>query len=1014
MHEAAPAPLGPDSGEVSQTPLTVVGLGASAGGLQALQQFFAAVPADSGMAYVVIVHLDPDRESQMAHLLQNRAAIPVAQVAETVRVEPGRAYIIPPGHYLEIADDHIRLSPRGGERGKHAPIDFFFCTLADAYGADSVGIVLSGTGSDGTSGLRRIKEAGGITIAQDPDDAEYDSMPRSAIATGQVDLVLPAAEIPAELLRVKRNAPRLPAAAAGEEQAPPAAGDDATPLRQILVRLRGRTGHDFSGYKRSTVLRRLDRRLRFNGVDTLEAYVELLRRDPEETDALFQDLLISVSNFFRDPEAFAVLESDVVPKLFEGKAPRDAVRVWVPGCATGEEVYSLAMLLCERAATLAEPPRLQLFATDLDETACARARAVLYPETIAEDVSPERLRRFFDRGNGGYRVKKTLRENVLFAPHDVLKDPPFSRLDMVSCRNLLIYLDAEAQERVLESFHYGLGEGGFLFLGTSESVGDSKLFNAADRKQRIYRRSAGAHRVIPRLSAPDLRGRTAQAGLPPGEEDRPRGFSYGALHLRMLEAYAPPSLIVDQQGEVVHLSPRAGEYLRLGGGEPSWKLTELVPGDLGMALRSALYDALNKGEPITRRVPAEVAHRPRSVELHVRPLEGDGKPGGGFALIVFGEPAQTEAAMPAAPLEPGEGAAVAEVEAELRRLREQLRSTVQERDATVEELQATNEELQSINEEQKATTEELETGREELQSINEELSTINQEHRGTIEELKQVNADLHNLMEATQIGCLFLDRNLGVRRFTSALTEIFDVPAADPGRPLAHIVSRLNYPDLLGDAERVLASLETSERQVRSDTGDWYDIRIHPYRSDENRSDGVVATFYDITERKRLEEELRDAQAEAEEANRVKSVFLATLSHELRTPLNGMLGYADLLLLEEQLDAAQVRKVERIKAGVWHLSTMIEEILSFARLDAGYSDIAFERLDAREIARAAADICNPAAAGKAARGLRRATGSSRRARNRPGQGAPDPGQPAGQRRQVHRSGGDPPRARGGK
>ena len=932
-------------------PFTVVGIGASAGGLKALQSFFQAVPADSGMVYVVILHLDPVRESQMARLLQSRASIPVTQVTEAVRVEPGHAYIIPPGQDLSMVDGTIQLSPRG-ESGKHAPIDHFFRTLAEVYGPASVAIVLSGTGSDGTVGLRRVKEAGGITIAQEPGDAEYDSMPRSAIATGLVDMVLRAAHIPAQLLQVQRN--ELALDVAEESGAAPSAGQEAL-LHQIFGRLRARTGHDFSGHKRSTVLRRLDRRLRFNGVQTLPDYIRLLQESEDETRALFQDLLISVSSFFRDEPVFAELEGAVVPKLFEGKGPGEAVRVWVAGCATGEEAYSVAILLCEHAATLASPPRIQLFATDIDKHACAVAREGLYPETIASDVSAHRLERFFEQENGGYRVKKAVREIVLFATHDLLQDPPFSRLDLVTCRNVLIYFGAEAQRSALECFHYALRPQGFLLLGTAERAEANELFEAHSTKHRIYRSMVLAHPVLPRLAG---RGFPRAADPPPRDpavNRRTNGASYGDLHLRMLEAYAPPSLLVDEDGRIVHLSASAGRYLRFQGGEPTQNLLDLTSGDLRIELRAALDRALHQGEPTTRTLHAESAGDERLIELHVAALEDDGSR---FALVVFNERSGTEpSATPAA-------FAGVPMEEELRRTRDQLDQLLRTRDITIEELQSANEELQSINEEHRVATEEMETSREELQSVNEELITVNQEHRATIEELKQTNADLRNLMQATEIGTLFLDRGLRIRRFTPSLTKLFNLIVADQGRLLAHVTHRLDYADLARDAEHVVASLETVEREVGSDEGRWYSVRIHPYRSADDRIDGVVLTCYDITTQKRLEKQLRAAMTAAEEANAVKGVFLATLSHEFRTPLNGMLGYADLLLLHPDLDLEQVQKIERIKAGVWHLSHMIDEILAFAKLDAGKETVTWERLDARELAREAATMLEPAFAAK--------------------------------------------------
>jgi two-component system CheB/CheR fusion protein len=933
-------------------PTTVVGIGASAGGLRALQLFFEAVPADSGMAYVVIMHLDRERESRIAEILQDRASVPVTQVTRATAVEADRVYVIPPGHDLAMHGPTIRVLERG-DGPRHAPVDLLFRTLADAYGANAVGVVLSGTGTDGTPGIRFIKEAGGITVAQLPEEAEYDGMPASAIATGQVDLVLPSSGIPAELIRLRRMPSPLP------EGVPPAAIEAG--LAQVFAALRGRTGHDFSLYKRSTVLRRLERRLKFNGVDALEDYLPLLRESEAEADALVRDLLISVSAFFRDPEAFAAL-AGVVPALFDGKGPEDAVRVWVPGCATGEEPYSLAILLEEHAATLEHPPHVQIFATDIDEKGYAWGREALYPASAVAEIPPDRLQRWFTQEAGGYRVRKQLRERVLFAVHNVLRDPPFSRLDLVSCRNLLIYLQAEAQERVMETFHYALRPGGLLFLGASESAGGDGLFAPAAGPQRIFRRDAARHRVPPRHSAADPL--PIAAGLASRVEgDRARqSFSFGALHLRMLEAYAPPSLVVDERLEVVHLSGRAGRYLHLAEGEPSHNLVDLTRGDLRMELRAALHRAFQLGIPTVRDVHVDGGG---VVSLQVHPSAAD-EGAERFALVVLEEQASVEAE--AAEVEEADGGApargVARLEEELRRAKDRLESVSAAGDRTVEELQSANEELRSINEEQKAAAEELETSREEIQSINEELTTVNQEHQATIEELKRTNADLQNLIESTEIGTVFVDRAMRIRRYTPAAATLFNFVATDRGRPLAHITHRLDYPGMVEDVEGVLASLERIEREVSSAAGGWYAVRINPYRSPEGGVDGAVLTFFDVTARKRMEEELREAKAAAESANLAKGTFLATLTHEFRTPLTGMLIYADLLPLHGPLTPVQQGQIELIRSGGWHLASMIEEIVAFAKMDEGRESVRPQRIDARETARQAHALVHPLAEAK--------------------------------------------------
>ncbi|MQA91521.1 MAG: chemotaxis protein [Gemmatimonas sp.] len=937
VHEEAP------ESDVSRgEALTIVGIGASAGGLKALQTFFESVPGDSGMAYVVIMHLDPERESRLAELLQDRTSIPVTQVTGPTKVEANHIYIIPPGRDLEMTRESLRVVERA-DRSQHAPVDLLLRSLAESFGRRAVGIVLSGTGSDGTSGIRHIKERGGITIAQTPGDAEFDGMPSGAIGTGQIDLVLPASEMACELLRMRRMPSPL------EADRPPV--DAEALLAQVFAILRTSTGHDFSLYKRSTVLRRLERRLRFNGARSLEEYLPLLRANETESRALVRDLLISVSGFFRDPEAFEAL-SKVIPALFEGKGPEESVRVWVVGCATGEEAYSLAILLDEYAATLDHPPRIQMFATDIDERGYAWGREALYPATEVADIPPERLRRYFTREAGGFRVLKSLREGVLFAVHNVLHDPPFSRIDLISCRNLLIYLQPEAQEQVLDTFHFALGPGSLLYLGASESAGSDERFTPAGDRQRIYRRDDTPHHALPRLAAADLHA-TPDAATTSRTVDRAGApFSYGSLHLGMLETYAPASLIVDEKLDIVHRSARAGHFLHMGQGKPSHNLIDLVRGHLRMELRTALYQAFQNRLETTRSVPANGDGIPLIIRVHP-PVE-DGT-GGRFALVVFAEQAPIEPTDPSSEGHP-DLRAISHLEEELRRTKEHLESTSAAHDGMVEDLQSANEELQSINEEERAATEELETSREEIQSINEELTTINQEHQTTIEELKRTNADLQNLIESTEIGTIFLDLSMRIRRFTPSASTLFNFVPSDPGRPLAHITHRLVYPDLLTDAQSVLTSLARIERSVVSDSGEWYIVRMNPYRSLDDRVEGAILTFFNSTAQQRVEDELREAKIVAESANIAKGAFLATLSHEFRTPLNGMLGFVNLLAPDGPLNPAQERKVERIRSSIWHLDSMIDEILTFAKLDEGRESVSMGWFDARALAREAAAL----------------------------------------------------------
>lgn len=850
---------------VAQKDFLVVGMGASAGGIQALRTFFEQVAPDSEAAYVVILHLSPDRDSQLAEILQNVAAIPVAQVTEKVRVEPNRVYVVPPNRHLVMVDGHLAVTPNQTVEERRAPIDIFFRTLAESHGELGVAVVLSGTGANGSMGLKRVKERGGAVFVQNPREAEYDDMPRHALATELVDASLPVAEMPAKIVEYRRNLivrrrfPVAPEISPDQQQ---------QALREIFTQLRARTGHDFSNYKRPTLLRRIARRMNVRNIAALPVYAAFLRTDADETHALLKDLLISVTNFFRDHRAFAALEREVVPRILDDKPPNAPIRVWVAGCATGEEAYSVAMLLTERTLNAPHAPRIQIFATDIDETAIATAREGFYTANDAADVSPERLRRFFHADGTGYRVRRELREMILFAQHNLLKDPPFARLDLATCRNLLIYLNQTAQTRVLETLHFALNPGGFLFLGNSESIdGASDLFAPLEKEHRIFQSRASHIKKPPPLPAltPTIRFENllptrSEETAPVGVRHWTERLSAVGLHQQLLEAYAPPSLVVNEEYDIVHVSERARRYLEIPAGEPSFNLLKVAKEDLRLDVRTALYQAAQRRTTIkTGSLTVRHADRAEAVHIVVRPmLEGAETDAHGFFLVLF---------EPAAASDTGEMPAYAEtslaepvarqLENELTRTKTQLRAAFEQHEVQTEELRASNEELQAINEELRSAAEELETSKEEAQSLNEELSTVNQELKVNIEEVTQSKNNLLNLINSTDIGTIFLDRAFRVQLFTPAAGKIFNLIPNDFGRPLSDITHRLREDDLLTLAETVLDKLQTIEREVRTLDGRDFLMRLLPYRTADDRIQGVVVTFFDITARARAEEALR-------------------------------------------------------------------------------------------------------------------------------------------------------------
>ncbi|MBV9826551.1 MAG: PAS domain-containing protein [Alphaproteobacteria bacterium] len=838
----------------------IVGIGASAGGVQALQSFFDALPDKPNAAFVVVVHLDPEFRSQLASILAARTTMPVAQVELSAKLENNHVYVIAPSSQLVIADQTISAIPLDEPRARRAPIDLFFRSLAEQHtDGFAYAIVLTGAGTDGTIGAKCIKETGGIVLVQDPSEAEYPSMPRSAIAADVADFVLPLRDLAHQLVELLKN---------GKEGISPATGPDNEndgTLRRILAHLRVRIGHDFSLYKRSTILRRIARRIQVTRTDSLEEYYEFLRDNADEAHALFTDFLISVTTFFRDRKTFDTLSQLVIPRLFEGKEAGGVLRVWVPGCATGEEVYTIGILLLEQAMASGVKPEIQVFGSDLDSSALAVGREGRFPATIEADVSEERLRRFFQREGDYYRVRRELRDIVLFANHSLLRDPPFSRLDLISCRNLLIYLDRDLQYQVCNTFHYALKPGGFLFLGASESADErGGLFRSVDRDARIYRSSTSevSRPALPILLGPNRSPIERPASSHPAWAGTSTGDA--ALHRQMLEKVAPPSMLVDQNHIAVHLSDNAGRFLQLSGGPVTTDATELVREEFRIDLRAALHRAFEHGQA-TLSMPISVqfngaAHR---VYLQVKPVVQENDPTR-FALVIFIEGESVEHSGPDGAANWNNGGAgsetIKQLQEELRLAHNRVRSTREESEAAYEELRAANEELQSINEEYRSTSEELETSKEELQSINEELQTVNNELKIKLENVSQSHSDLQNLMTAADFGILFLDPSLRIKRFTPRLTELFNITINDEGRPITDFTHQLHYSKLADDARVVLKDLVPVQHEVESVKGGWYLIGIRPYRTVDDRIDGIVATFVDITDRRRTEAALRDSE----------------------------------------------------------------------------------------------------------------------------------------------------------
>jgi two-component system CheB/CheR fusion protein len=834
------------------TPFPIVGIGASAGGLEALEQFLRQVPEKSGLAFVIVQHLDPTHKGIMPELLQRTTAMEVFQVRDRMRVRPDCVYVIPPNSDMSILHGVLHLFEPTERRGLRLPIDFFLRSLAEDRQEQSIGVILSGMGSDGTIGLRAIKEKAGLALVQEPASAKFDSMPRSAINAGLADLVAPAEELPLRIIDYLRHALTIARTDLNLEE------KDQSALEKILILLRTRTGNDFSLYKKNTLYRRVERRMGIHQIDRIAAYVRYLQENSQELELLFKELLIGVTSFFRDPEAWELLRGEVIPALLTSRPSGGVLRAWSAGCSTGEEAYSLAIVFRETLEQLKPSGdfKLQIFATDLDRDGIDKARLGLYPANVAADLSPERLERFFIQEEHGYRVGREIREMVTFATQNIIMDPPFTKLDILICRNLLIYLTPELQQKLLPLFHYSLNPGGVLFLGSAESVSSfTELFAPLNIKSRLFRRRESLLQSNPIAFPPAFI--PALAGVP-----REVSILKPAANLQLLadqlllQHFSPPAVLVNDKGDILYISGRTGKYLEPAAGKANWNIFAMAREGLRFELGSAFQKALRQKEPIrVKGLRVGEGADTQAVELTVQAIQ---EPGAlrGMVMIVFNSVATPQ--QKKAPGRSGSGnSRVMELEQELLHCREALQTTREEMQSSQEELKSSNEELQSANEELQSTNEELTTSKEEMQSLNEELQTVNAEQQSKMDELSKINDDMRNLLNSTEIVTVFLDNQLHVRRFTSGADKLFKLIPGDVGRPLSDIVSYLLYPGMTEETREVLRTLVFSEKQIATSDGRWFLVRIMPYRTMEDVIGGVVMTFANITSAKALEAELR-------------------------------------------------------------------------------------------------------------------------------------------------------------
>ncbi|MCA1776816.1 MAG: PAS domain-containing protein [Loktanella sp.] len=851
----------------------VIGIGASAGGIEALSGFFDAMPSDGGCAFVVVLHLDPNRESELAHILSNHTTMPVVQVEDGMHLAANSIYVIAPDSNLKVGNGQLHLSKPTRPRGQRHPVDVLFSSLALDQRERAIAIVLSGTGSNGTEGLRDIRAEGGMSLVQTPDTAKFDGMPRSAISAGLADHILDLDKMPDTLLAFISHGY---VAEPGIKTISP---EGEATLEDLLELLRTRGGHDFRSYKQSTLSRRVHRRLGLRNIGTLDDYLAELNDNPDEVTTLVGDLMISVTGFFRDPTAWEVLAERVIAPMIAERETGASIRVWAPACSTGEEAYSIAILLTEHAEAEGKHFDLKVFATDAQEDNLRKARDGIYPAAAMTGYPAQRLTRFFDEIDSSYQVSKELRDLVVFAPQNLLRDPPFSRLDLVSCRNFLIYLEPDAQQRIIALFHFALKQDGHLFLGNAETIGRQEdLFETVSKKWRIYRRMGSTRRDL--LAYAPNQDQSKSRALETTTQPAPEPNASAAEMARdaLLAQFAPASVLINQKNRVLYFHGKTRDYLENPPGKPTRDLLAMVRDGLGANLRAAIREASKLGHSVTVDARIREGKADQSVTMTVLPLPDPAQ--NGFLLVSFAptvaQPAATDATA-SGNLSPGEQA----LQEELAATRAELQNTIEYQETTNEDLRAANEETISMNEELQSINEELETSKEELQSFNEELNTVNSQLQHKIGELETTTNDLNNLLEGSDTPTLFLDEDFCIRWFAPATQDLFDFRASDIGRPIAHLARKFEDKNLLQDVETVLAKLTVIETEVKSDAGRWYLRRVLPYRTRKNRIKGVVITFNDITDRKQATETIDDARIYAETIVRTVQHPLIVLGRNL-------------------------------------------------------------------------------------------------------------------------------------